>query len=106
MWKTRIVMPERAAKGEVIEIKALVMHPMESGFRRDSMGAAVPRDIIKRFACSYGGEEVFAMEAFTGVAANPLIVFHTLAVASGDLQFTWVDEKGAIGFATAHLEVT
>ena len=106
MWKTRIVMPGRAAKGEVIEIKALVLHPMETGYRRDSMGAAVPRDIIKRFSCTYGGDKIFAMECFTGVAANPLAVFTTVATETGDLVFTWDDEKGGTTTETVHLEVT
>lgn len=105
MWKARIVMPASAARGEVVEIKAMLLHPMETGFRRDSMGAAVPRDIIKRFVCSYGGEEIVSMEAFTGVAANPLVAFTTVAVESGDLVFTWVDEKGATHSQTMHLEV-
>lgn len=106
MWNTRIAMPSKAAKGDIVEIKASVLHPMETGYRRDSMGAPVPRDIIKRFACSYGGVEVFAMECFTGVAANPLVAFTTVATETGSLVFTWVDEKGAVTSAMMHLEVT
>lgn len=98
-------MPKQAKAGEVIEIKTSVLHPMETGYRRDSVGAPVPRDIIKRITCSYGGEEIFAMECFTGVAANPLVSFTTVARESGDLVFSWVDENGVMASETVHLEV-
>ena len=71
MPTTRIVAPAKAKKGEVIEIKTLINHPQETGFRRDNVGRAIPRDIINRFTCTYAGEEVFRMDLFTGVAANP-----------------------------------
>jgi sulfur-oxidizing protein SoxZ len=77
--QTRIVAPAKARKGEVIEIKTLINHVMETGFRRDNVGRAIPRDIITRFTCTYAGEEVFRMDLFTGVAANPFVAFTTIA---------------------------
>ena len=52
MPATRIVAPAKARKGEVIEIKTLINHVMETGFRRDTVGQAIPRDIITRFTCT------------------------------------------------------
>lgn len=78
MPATRIVVPAKARKGEVIEIKTLIHHVMETGFRRDNTGKAIPRNIITRFTCTYGGEEVFRMDLFTGIAANPFVAFTTL----------------------------
>lgn len=103
---TRVVIPATARKGQVIEIKTLINHAMETGFRRDDKGRAVPRDIITRFTCRYQGEEVFAMDLFTGVAANPLVTFTTIATETGDLLFEWTDMKGEVTRAQATITVT
>ena len=106
MWKARIVAPKTARKGEVVEIKAMISHPMETGYRHDAMGKIVERDIIKRMTVNYAGAEVFAMECYTGVAANPFVSFTTVATETSDLVFTWTDEKGAAVSETVHLVVT
>jgi sulfur-oxidizing protein SoxZ len=106
MPATRIVVPPKARKGEVIEIKTLIHHVMETGFRRDNVGNAIPRDIITRFTCTYSGEEVFRMDLFTGVAANPFVAFTTLATETGDLVFEWTDQHGAVTREQVHLSVT
>lgn len=94
MAQTRIVMPATAKRGEVVEIKTLIQHIMETGHRRDNMGRPIERDIIKTFVVTYGGAEVFRSECGPGVAANPYFAFHTVAMESGELVFTWTDEKG------------
>lgn len=106
MPATRIVMPATAKKGQIVEIKTLINHVMETGFRRDDIGRAIPRDIITRFTCTYAGELVFAMDLFTGVAANPFISFTTVATESGTLVFEWTDQKGETTRAEARLTVT
>jgi sulfur-oxidizing protein SoxZ len=96
MPATRIVLPARAKKGDVIEIKTLITHVMETGYRRDNIGQAIPRDIITLFICTYGGEEVFRMDLFTGVAANPFVAFNTVATETGDVVFEWTDQHGTV----------
>ena len=71
MTTVRVIVPDTARKGEPFEIKALIAHPMETGFRKDTVGDAIPRDILTGFTCHYDGEEVFAWELHPGVAANP-----------------------------------
>jgi sulfur-oxidizing protein SoxZ len=94
MARVLINLPSRAKRGEVIEIKTLIAHPMETGYRLDSTGAAIPRDIINRFVCTYNGEEVFGAELFPAIAANPFIAFSTVATESGELTFNWTDDHG------------
>lgn len=106
MSVARIAVPKEAKAGEVIEIKALFQHPMESGHRRDNAGRLVPRQIVNRFVCTYDGAEVFRADLFPGVAANPFIVFHTVATESGDLVFQWTDDLGATHIETRRLSVT
>jgi sulfur-oxidizing protein SoxZ len=86
--------PSRARRCEIIEIKALVSHPMETGFRRTQEGARVPRDIIRLFVCTYNGTEVFRAELHPAIAANPFIVFSTIATESGTLAFHWTGDNG------------
>lgn len=105
-WVTRIVMPATAKKGDVIEIRTIVQHPMETGYRRDHRGAVIPRDIVKTYVVTYAGNEVFAADATQGVAANPYFAFHVRAVATGDVVFTWTDEKGEKTVETRRLTVT
>ncbi len=103
---TRIVLPASAKKGDVIEIKTLVQHAMEPGYRRDNEGRAVPRDIIETFTVHYAGTEIFKCDMQPGTAANPYVAFTTVATETGELVFTWVDEKGATTKETRHLTVT
>jgi sulfur-oxidizing protein SoxZ len=89
-----INVPARARRGEIIEIKTLISHTMETGFRRTQLGALIPRDIISRFACTYNGTEVFRAELHPAISANPFIVFSTIAVESGTLEFHWTGDNG------------
>jgi sulfur-oxidizing protein SoxZ len=106
MATTRIVMPDKAKKGDVIEIKTIIQHVMETGYRRDYQGVTIARDIIKRYAVEYAGAEVFSADLTQGVAANPYFAFSTVAVQTGDMVFTWTDDKGEKTVVTKTLTVT
>ena len=106
MPATRIVVPAKAKKGEIVEIKTIINHPQETGFRHDNVGRPIPRDIITRFTCTYAGEEVFRMDLFTGVAANPNVGYTTIATETGDLVFEWTDQHGAVTREQTRLTVT
>ena len=105
MPQARISVPRTAAKGEVIEIKTLIQHPMETGFRRDLEGKVIPVHIIDRFVCTYNGEEVFRADLHPSIAANPYLSFHTVATESGRLEFTWHDDDGSVYQESAEIEV-
>ena len=94
MASIRLAVPKTAAQGEVIEIKALIQHPMESGFRRGSRGEVIERDIITAFECQFEGETVFSATFHPAIAANPILTFNMLASRSGKLTFTWTDQHG------------
>jgi sulfur-oxidizing protein SoxZ len=81
-------------RGEVIEIKTLISHEMETGFRHSNTGAAIPRDIITTFVATYNGEEIFSAQLFPAIAANPFITFYTIAKQSGTLEFRWTGDNG------------
>ena len=94
MARAVVTVPPRAKRGEVVEIKTLAQHAMETGFRRTQTGEVIPRDIIRTFTCSYNGVEVCRVELHPAIAANPLIAFTTVATESGTLSFQWVGDNG------------
>ena len=89
-----IQLPATARRGEVIEVRATIGHPMETGYRPGMDGRPVPRDLIQRFSCRYNGELVFSAELHAAVAANPYLAFHTVATESGTLTFEWQGDRG------------
>jgi sulfur-oxidizing protein SoxZ len=94
MARVLINLPTQAKRGEIIEIKTLIAHPMETGYRLGPTGVTIPRDIINRFVCTYNGEEVFRAELFPAIAANPFLTFQTVATASGTIEFKWTGDNG------------
>ena len=106
MASALINVPARARRGEVIEIKTLISHAMETGYRRTQLGALIPRDIIQLFVCTYNGAEVFRAELHPAIAANPFIVFSTVATESGTLAFHWTGDNGFSATESAIITVS
>jgi sulfur-oxidizing protein SoxZ len=106
MARTLINVPPTAKRGEVIEIRTLIGHPMETGYRPGSDGRVLPRDIIRKFSCRYNGELVFSAELHPAIAANPYIAFHTVATESGTLSFAWEGDNGFAQTETVAITVT
>ncbi|MEO5336766.1 MAG: thiosulfate oxidation carrier complex protein SoxZ [Magnetospirillum sp. WYHS-4] len=93
--KPRISVPASAKKGEVIEIKTLISHPMETGRRKAEDGSVIPRLILNKFICSFNGKEVFSANMDTSVSADPYIAFPFKVTESGKFEFVWIDDKNA-----------
>lgn len=103
--KPRVKVPKTAKKGDVIEIKTLIAHKMESGQRKDKKGAVIPRQIINKFEAKYNGEVVFSADWHPAISANPYMAFHTVATESGTLEFIWTDDDGSVYTKTAKITV-
>jgi sulfur-oxidizing protein SoxZ len=106
MARTLINVPATAKRGEVIEIRTLIAHPMETGYRPGADGQVQKRDIIRRFECRYNGERIFGAELYPAISANPYLAFHTVANESGTLSFTWEGDNGFAQTETAAITVT
>ena len=105
MARALINVPAKARRGEIIEIKALISHDMETGFRPDNTGKPIPRDIITDFVCRYDGEEIFRARLHPAVSANPFLSFTTMATTSGTLSFEWSGDHGFTARETARITV-
>lgn len=94
--KPRIKVPKSASAGEVITIKTLISHEMESGQRKDKDGNPIPRQIINKFTCEFNGQPVFSCDLDPAVSANPYFEFTAKVNESGTFKFTWVDDDGSV----------
>lgn len=101
----RVRVPAQAKKGEMIEIKTLISHEMESGQRKDSAGKTIPRQIINKFTASFNGKMVFEADWFSSISANPYQSFFYKADESGEFEFTWKDDNGSVYATKAKLTV-
>ena len=106
MERPRLKVPTEAKKGEVVEIKTLLAHPMENGLRKDDSGALVPRKIINRFTCEFNGTLAFACDLEPAIAANPYFQFTVKVEESGTFAFAWTDDDGTVTTAEASITVS
>jgi sulfur-oxidizing protein SoxZ len=100
-----INVPAKVRHGQIFEIKTLISHVMEPGYRFTTNGARIPRDIITSFSCSYNDVEIFRADLSPAVAANPFITFFTVATESGTLEFKWTGDNGFAETAIATVTV-
>lgn len=103
--KPRVRVPRSAEAGEVITIKTLISHPMESGQRRDGDGNIIPRSIINRFTCEFNGETVIDVTLEPAISTNPYFEFEAVVPESGTFEFTWYDDDGDVYTDTQEIAV-
>lgn len=105
MSKPRLKVPTTAKVGEVIVIKSLINHPMESGQRKSPDGKVIPRKIINKFECAFNGKPVFACDIEPAVSNNPYIQFNVKMTESGKFTFKWLDDDGTTYEASSDITV-
>ncbi len=105
MARTLVNVPAKAKRGEIVEIKTLIQHDMETGYRVGSNGVLIPRDVITDFVCKYNGEDIFRAQLFPAIAANPFFTFSTIATESGTITFEWTGDNGFSATASAPITV-
>ena len=105
MALARVQLPASAKRGEIIAVRIAIQHPMETGFRYDNMGRAIPKNVINSLRVRYNGAEIFRAEMGSGIAANPYLQFYAVAEASGEFDFEWVDDSGERGMERARITV-
>lgn len=97
MNTVRLIVPERPAPGQVITVRLLIQHPMETGYRMNVDGRQIPRNVIRLVRCEFAGREVFRAEPSSGVSANPLFEFPLRVTRAGEWLVQWEDEAGGSG---------
>lgn len=102
--KPRLKLPKEAKKGEIIEIKTLMPHVMQTGLLKDKDGKTIPRKIINKFTAEFNGKPVFSASIEPAVAANPYLQFTAKVEESGTFKFSWTDDDGSV--TTAEEKIT
>lgn len=102
----RVRVPATAKKDEIVEIKTLISHEMESGQRKNAEGKAIPRKIINLFTASFNGKKFFEATWHPAVSANPYQSFFYKAAESGEFTFAWKDDDGSVYEHKAKLTVS
>ncbi|MPT24199.1 MAG: thiosulfate oxidation carrier complex protein SoxZ [Starkeya sp.] len=106
MTRALVSVPKTARKGEIVDVRAMIAHPMETGYRMGPNGATIPRNILTRLVCTYNGTEVFAAEFFPAMSANPFVSFSLIATESGTVSFEWTGDGGQMETASAEIVVS
>jgi sulfur-oxidizing protein SoxZ len=106
MSKPRVKVPKSAKAGDVITIKTLISHKMESGVRKDKEGNIIPRKIINKFTCEFNGAPVFTCDIDPAISANPFFEFNAKVNESGTFKFSWVDDDGTVYTDEKKIEVS
>lgn len=104
--RPRVKVPRSASAGDVITIKTLISHPMESGQRKDSSGNPIPRSIINRFVCDFNGQNVIDVTMEPAISTNPYFEFEAKVPESGEFKFTWYDDDGSVYEDSQSIEVS
>jgi sulfur-oxidizing protein SoxZ len=94
--EARIKIPDRIARGEVIQVNSIISHPMDTGFFRTAEGQPIPAYFIKEVVVSYGEEEVARFEWTSGISRDPVVTFTLKADKEAPLTMVWTDNKGAV----------
>ena len=102
----RLQVPPTARRGEAFQVRILIQHAMETGYRRDMDGRAIAVNVVDSVVCRYAGREILRAQLGTGIAANPYIAFYALADASGEIEVEFRDDRGEQGRLSATLTVT
>ena len=92
----RLSVPETAAAGEAIQVRTIISHPMETGFRRDKRGLLIPVRIVESFRCFSNDDMAFAVKLEPAVAANPYFTFNLTVKETTQLRFEWVDTSSDV----------
>jgi sulfur-oxidizing protein SoxZ len=93
----RLIWPKTISKGEVVKVRLLIQHPMETGYLQDMTGHLIPRNVIQWVSCVYDGQEVMRAQTSSGIAANPFFEFYVRATVTALMVVTWRDDDGQLG---------
>ncbi|MDP1674879.1 MAG: thiosulfate oxidation carrier complex protein SoxZ [Burkholderiales bacterium] len=103
---SRVQVPASARRGEIVQLRIAIQHPMETGYRPDHFGRRIPKNVINTLVCRYNGVEVFRAEMGSGIAANPLLQFPVRVQDSGEFVFEWRDDSGEQGESRAVITIS
>ena len=92
------------ANGDITEVQALIQHPMDSGFVKNSKGEVIPAHFIQELTFECNGKDVFIADWGPAVSKDPYVKFSFKGAKKGDdIKISWTDNKGASDTITAKI---
>lgn len=92
-------------KGDVVEVKVLMTHPMETGRRKDDFDKLIPVHFVQLLTATLNGKVVLEAQWGTAISKNPYLTFRLKGAKVGDVvAVTWHDNLGET--ASHHIAVT
>ncbi len=91
------IKPKKYANGEVVNVSFMVMHPMETGMRKDKKtGEIVPAQYINSVKFEYKGKVITTMNVWESLSANPVFTTYMKIDGEGELRVTYTENTGAV----------
>jgi sulfur-oxidizing protein SoxZ len=82
-------------QGDVADVRILMMHPMETGQRKNAKGEVIPMHFIKNVVVAHNGKTVLDAEWTQAISRNPFLGLRVKGAKAGDkISVTWIDNKG------------
>lgn len=81
------------AKGEMVQVKALIKHPMETGGRKNKKGVKIPAHYIQTISAKVGEKTVFQAYWSTAISTNPYVAFEYAGSKGDQIKIHAVDNK-------------
>ena len=95
---------QRVRTGQLVDVRTLIRHPMETGLRERDDGTVVPERIIQSFEARRNGETILSARFHRAVSANPYLLFHVdPRTTGGTLELTWTEDTGESASATVEV---
>lgn len=91
------IKPKKYKDGEVVQMSLMVMHPMETGLRKDKKtGNIIPADYINNVKFEYNGKVVTTMNVWESVSTNPVFSTYLKIDGAGELKVTFTENTGEV----------
>lgn len=88
-------------KKGVLQIKALMNHPMETGQRKDKKGEKIPAHYISNVMVQVNDNEAISANWGASISKNPYLSVSAAGKKGDKIKLSWTDNKGESDSAEA-----
>ncbi len=104
--EAKVVVPASVERGSMIYVRALLAHPMDTGFFRTADGTPIPAYFVNDVTVTYGSERIAHFTWTSGISRDPFVTFPLTASREAPVTVVWKDNKGAVYQNTADVKFT
>jgi len=91
------IKPKKYSVGDIVKVDFIVIHPMETGLRKDKKtGKVIPAHYIDDIKFYYGDELVTKMVVWESVSTNPYFSINLKVTKADTLKVVFKDNTGEV----------